>query len=72
MAPLTETYEHVGEVATWVHDLERRWQEEETRQRVYVSAEAAAFGVSIPTSAPPQVAWEFLTVPGRRAGGRQG
>jgi uncharacterized protein DUF2652/polyketide cyclase/dehydrase/lipid transport protein len=72
MAPLTETYEHVGEVATWVHDLERRWQEEETRQRVYVSAEAAALGVSIPTSAPPQVAWEFLTVPGRRAGWQAG
>jgi hypothetical protein len=72
MAPLAETYEHVGEVATWVHDLERRWQEEETRQRVHVSAEAAAFGVSIPTSAPPQVAWEFLTVPGRRAGWQVG
>jgi hypothetical protein len=72
MAPLAETYEHVGEVATWVHDLERRWQEEETRQRVQVSAEAAAFGVSIPTSAPPQVAWEFLTVPGRRAGWQAG
>jgi hypothetical protein len=72
MAPLTETYEHVGAVATWVHDLERRWQEEETRQRVYVSAEAAAIGVSIPTSAPPQVAWEFLTVPGRRAGWQAG
>jgi hypothetical protein len=72
MTPLAETYEHIGEVATWVHDLERRWQEEETRQRVHVSAEAAAFGVSIPTSAPPQVAWEFLTVPGRRAGWQAG
>jgi Protein of unknown function (DUF2652)/Polyketide cyclase / dehydrase and lipid transport len=72
MDPLTETYEHVGEIATWVHDLERRWQEEETRRRVHVAAEAAAFGVSIPTSAPPQVAWEFLTVPGRRAGWQAG
>jgi hypothetical protein len=72
MAPLKETYEHVGEVATWVHDLERRWQEEESRQRVYVAADDAAFGVSIPTSAPPQVAWEFLTVPGRRAGWQAG
>ena len=70
--PLAETYEHVGEVATWVHDLERRWQEEESRQRVYVSAGDAAFGVSIPTSAPAQVAWEFLTVPGRRAGWQAG
>src|SRR5439155_4625255 len=72
MDPLIETYEHVGEVATWVHDLERRWQEEESRQRVYVSAADSAFAVSIPTSAPPQIAWEFLTVPGRRAGWQAG
>src|SRR3954462_4477268 len=24
-----ETYEHMGEVKLWVHDLERRWQEED-------------------------------------------
>ena len=67
-----ETYEHIGEVAGWVHDLERRWQEEAARRRVYVSAAQSAFGVSVPTSAPPQVAWEFLTVPGRRAGWQTG
>jgi uncharacterized protein YndB with AHSA1/START domain len=72
MRPLTERYEHVGELVTWVHDLERRWQEEETRQRVFVSAEESAFGVSVRTSAPPQVAWEYLTVPGRRAGWQTG
>lgn len=72
MSPLVETYEHLGEVATWVHDLERRWQEEETRQRVFVSAESSAFTVSVATSAPPQVAWEFLTVPGRRTAWQSG
>ncbi len=72
MVPLAETYEHLGEVATWVHDLERRWQEEEARQRVFVSTDASALTVSLPTSAPPQVAWEFLTVPGRRTGWQTG
>ena len=72
MSPLVESHEHLGEVATWVHDLERRWQEEEVRQRVFVSAEASVFTVSAATSAPPQVAWEFLTVPGRRAGWQTG
>jgi hypothetical protein len=72
MSPLVETYEHLGEVATWAHDLERRWQEEEARQRVFVSAESSAFTASAETSAPPQVAWEFLTVPGRRAGWQSG
>ena len=72
MTPVVETYEHLGEVATWVHDLERRWQEEEARQRIFVSAESSAFTVSVVTSAPPQVAWEFLTVPGRRTGWQTG
>ncbi len=62
----TETYERIGEVRTWVHDLERRWQEEETRQRVFVTPGESILIVSVPTSAPPQVAWEFLTAPGQR------
>ncbi|HTI30381.1 MAG TPA: DUF2652 domain-containing protein [Methylomirabilota bacterium] len=72
MRPLSATYEHIGELSTWVHDLEHRWQEEESRQRVYVEPAESAFGSSVPTSAPPQVAWEFLTVPGRRAGWQAG
>jgi hypothetical protein len=72
MEPLVATYEHIGEVSTWVHDLERRWQEEELRQRVFVTPEESAFTTSAATSAPPQVAWEFLTVPGRRAGWQTG
>jgi hypothetical protein len=62
----TETYEHIGEVASWVHDLERRWREEDGRARVLVSASDGMLDVPIPTTAPPQVAWEFLTTPGRR------
>ena len=31
MTEITETYEHIGEVRAWVHDLERRWQEEDAR-----------------------------------------
>jgi len=66
MQPLVETYEHLGVVTTWVHDLERRWQEEEARQRVFVTPAASWFTVSVTTTAPPQLAWEFLTAPGRR------
>ena len=61
-----ETYERIGEVRTWVHDLERRWAEEEARERVFVTPEAAILDLSVSTSAPPQVAWEFLTTPGQR------
>ncbi|HEU0235803.1 MAG TPA: DUF2652 domain-containing protein [Candidatus Limnocylindrales bacterium] len=66
MRPITETYDRIGEVPCWVHDLERRWQEEEARARVFVRPEEAIIDVAVPTRVPPQVAWEFLTAPGRR------
>ena len=62
----TETYDRIGDVPAWAHDLERRWQEEETRARVLVSPEEAILTVSVRTNVPPQVAWEFLTTPGQR------
>jgi uncharacterized protein YndB with AHSA1/START domain len=66
MQPLTETYEHLGDVTTWVHDLERRWQEEEARQRVFVTPAQAWLTFSVSTAAPPQLAWEFVTAAARR------
>ena len=68
MVSLIETYEHVGAVEVWVHDLERRWQEEEARQRTYVGAAEAVYTLELDIEAPPQVVWEFLTTPGRRLG----
>lgn len=62
----TETYDRIGDVPAWTHDLERRWQEEEARERVFVTTEASIATISIPTTVPPQVAWEFLTKPGQR------
>jgi Protein of unknown function (DUF2652)/Polyketide cyclase / dehydrase and lipid transport len=62
----TETYERIGDVPGWVHDLERRWQEEEARGRVRVSEKEAVVDLSAATKVPPQVAWEFLTRPGQR------
>jgi len=61
-----ETYDRIGDVPGWVHDLDRRWREEEARERVFVSPEASILTVSVPTDVPPQVAWEFLTKPGQR------
>ncbi|MEP7377941.1 MAG: DUF2652 domain-containing protein [Chloroflexota bacterium] len=64
----SQAYEHVGEVPIWVLDLEKRWQEEESRQRVYFSPADAAFNMELQINAPPQVVWDFLTTPGRRLG----
>jgi hypothetical protein len=66
MVEHVETYDRIGDVRGWVHDLERRWLEEEARGRVFVTPEEAILDLAVPTSAPPQVAWEFLTKPGQR------
>lgn len=68
----TEAYEHVGEVVLWVHDLERRWQEEDARKREIVGPRQAIVDQALPIAAPPQVVWEFLTAPGRRTGWQHG
>jgi uncharacterized protein YndB with AHSA1/START domain len=66
MRPHSETYEIVGEIPGWVHDLERRWQQEDARARVRVAPEDAGLVADMPTSAPPQLVWEFITKPGGR------
>jgi hypothetical protein len=66
MVEHTETYDRIGDVPAWAHDLERRWQEEEARGRVFVSRKDAFVTVTASTNVPPQVAWEFLTKPGQR------
>jgi uncharacterized protein YndB with AHSA1/START domain len=66
MVEHSETYEHLGELRLWVHDLERRWQAEDARKRVYVDSASALFEVSTPIPAPPQMVWEFMTQPGQR------
>jgi hypothetical protein len=66
MVAHAEAYDRIGEVPGWAHDLGRRWQEEEARDRAFVSPADAVVTVSVPTKVPPQVAWEFLTRPGQR------
>jgi len=66
LRPTTQTYDRIGDVAAWVLDLEARWRDEESRQRVFVTPEQSILTLAVPTVAPPQVAWEFLTAPGQR------
>ena len=66
MRPHTETYDRIGDVSTWVLDLERRWAQEEARERIFVRPDDSILIVSVPTDVPPQVAWEYITKPGQR------
>jgi len=69
---ITETYDVIGEVQAWVHDLERRWQEEDARKRVYVTTDEAIYEREVRVAAPPQMVWEYVTTPGRRSGWQHG
>ena len=50
MRPHTETYDRIGDVHGWVLDLDRRWQEEEARGRVFVGPDDSILIVSVPTT----------------------
>ncbi len=66
MTEIVEAFEGIGDVSAWAHDLERRWQDEESRARVMVDPETSVVNIIFPAPVPPQVAWEFMTAPGQR------
>src|SRR3954466_11701510 len=37
LTPIVQTYDRIGDVHAWALDLERRWQAEETRRRMFVT-----------------------------------
>jgi uncharacterized protein YndB with AHSA1/START domain len=67
-----ETYEHIGEVPVWIHDLDARWNEEDRRKRIIVGPREALATLEYDVPVPPQVVWEFVTTPGRRAAWQYG
>lgn len=66
MLPHSETHDELGVVPVWVHDVERRWQEDQQRVRVRVDPDDTILHVTADAAVPPQAAWEFLTQPGQR------
>jgi len=62
----SETYDVIGEVVSWIVDLDDRWREEDSRARVFVDPEKALISTTYEVGAPPQVVWEYMTKPGRR------
>ncbi len=66
MRPHGETYEHIGEVPAYVHDLEARWKHEQEHRRVIVTSKDAEMESDLLLPGPPALVWEFLTDPVRR------
>jgi uncharacterized protein YndB with AHSA1/START domain len=62
-----ETYDELGEVRAWVHDLDARWQRERELKRVTVSDRTAFARIGAQLGVPPESAWTYLTDPRERA-----
>jgi class 3 adenylate cyclase len=59
----SETYEHVGEVHGWIHDLAKVWSELRERRRLYIDADTAASVLSTFFPASPELVWEHISSP---------
>ena len=63
MSPHSETYEHIGEVKGYVHNLEARWKDVQETRREFLKPEDADFTVRATIPAPAPLVWEYLTTP---------
>lgn len=61
-----ETYEHLGEVQSYVHDLEARWRDVQEYTRVVVAKDRADIEFELLYPGPPALVWEYLTSPTKR------
>lgn len=63
MKPHSETYEHLGEIRGYVHDLQKVWEREREARRVYVDPDESWFKVEIDVPAKPALVWDYLADP---------
>jgi len=68
VVPHSESYEHLGEVAMCVHDLQAVWEAHKEKSRQFVDAQEAWVKWEGNIPFPPALIWEFLTKPELEAG----
>jgi uncharacterized protein YndB with AHSA1/START domain len=66
MTQYQDTYEGIGEVGGWVHDLGAAWTAELERRRVIVTERDAGFVLEATHAAPRDIVWAFMTDPALR------
>jgi uncharacterized protein YndB with AHSA1/START domain len=66
MTGYRDTYEDLGEVGGWVHDLGAAWVAENERRRVIVSDRDAGYVLETVQPAPRDIVWSFMTDPAIR------
>lgn len=63
LAAHCETYEHIGEVQMWVHDLKAAYDRERERNPVFVKPEDAWLTLEHDFRMPPAIVWDCLNKP---------
>jgi uncharacterized protein YndB with AHSA1/START domain/class 3 adenylate cyclase len=66
MTEQRDTYDDLGEVVGWVHDLGAAWAGELERRRVVVAERDAGFILEVVQPAPRDVVWSYVTDPALR------
>jgi hypothetical protein len=61
-----ETFEHIGDVGTWLLDLEGRWAAERNRRRLEIDPRRAILDETVDVTADPAACWAYLTSPALR------
>jgi len=61
LSPYTTTYEHLGEIKMYVHDLRAVYDRARQAQPVYVKPEEAWLTFEAELPVPPALAWDYLT-----------
>ena len=67
MTPHTESYEDVGEVETFVQDMNAVWERGRHRLRVSVPPSEGVLTVEYELPYPPAMMWDYMTKPENRA-----
>ena len=66
MTAARESFEHIGEIDTWLLDLEGRWATESDRRRREIEPGSAIVDESVDVAADPADCWAHLTAPALR------
>lgn len=66
MRPHTEMFDDVGEVESFLQDLEARWREEIEQRAFYLAPGEVGFEVSADLPAAPEAIWEIATSSSKR------
>jgi uncharacterized protein YndB with AHSA1/START domain len=61
-----ESYEHIGQVTGYVHDLHAMFERERERRHMFPPPEDTWFEHSVDIAAPPALIWDYITEPERR------